>query len=174
MLSINKYNRWLRGLVDDRRSSPSYDILFDMAFVIRYEYSVPNDHNRAEDGLKLRERFEYETSIKLPDLGECRILEFLIALAIRLNESVYDNRNPNREPEWFWTLINNLELDEYNDEYNFHRIHTGIESIFRCLNNRLYNADGTGGGVFPLENPKENQQDVEVWYQMMAYLQEGV
>jgi hypothetical protein len=145
-----------------------------MAFVIRYEYSVPNDDNRAQDGLKLRDRFEYETSVKLPNLGECRILEFLIALAIRLNESVYDHENPNLEPVWFWILIVNLELDEYDDGYNFRRIHTGIESIFRCLNNRLYNKDGTGGGLFPLDNPSQDQRGVEVWYQMMAYLQENV
>ncbi len=172
MLVVNTYTRWLRGLVHKSGPSP-YDILFDMAFVIRYEYFVPNDYNRAQDGLNLRSRFEYETSLKLPDLGECRILEFLIALAIRLNEAVYDNRNPNREPFWFWTLIDNLGLDKYNDEYDFYRIHTGIESIFRCLNNRLYNDNGSGGGVFPLKNPELNQRDVEVWYQMMAYLQEN-
>ncbi len=172
MLSVNKYNRWLRGLVE--MPGPSHDILFDMAWVTHYEYSVPNDDNRAQDGLKLRERFEYETSIKLPHLGECRILEFLIALAIRLNESVYDHEDPNLEPDWFWTLMINLDLDTYNDSYDFTRIHGEIQDTFGRLNRREYDSDGGNGGLFPLENPDKDQRGIEVWYQMMAYLQENV
>lgn len=172
MLSINKYNRWLRDLV--RTPGPSHDILFDIAWVTHYEYSVPNDDNRAQDGLKLRERFEYETSIRLPDLGECRILEFLIALAIRLNESVYNHEDPNQEPSWFWMLIVHLELNEYDDSYDFTRIHGEIQDVFARLNRREYDSDGGNGGLFPLANPTQDQRDVEIWYQMMAYLQENV
>ncbi len=172
MLSINKYNRWLRGLVEN--PGPSYDILFDIAWITHYEYSVPNDDNRAQDGLMLRSRFEYETSIKLPDLGECRILEFLIALAIRLNESIYDHENPNLEAYWFWILIGSLELDEYDDSYDFTLIHGEIQDIFMRLNKREYDSDGGNGGLFPLADPVQDQRGVEVWYQMMAYLQENV
>ena len=171
MNSTNKYNRWLRGLVE--KPSPFYHILFDMAWATIYEHHIPNDINRAVDGLELRERFELESSLKLPDLGECRMLEFLIALAIRLNESVYDYNNPNLTPYWFWVLIENLELDEYDDYYPFNKIHSHIEQIFIRLNRRLYTTSGYGG-LFPLEAPKENQQEIEVWYQMMAYLSENL
>ncbi|MCK4787431.1 MAG: hypothetical protein KAV87_26975 [Desulfobacteraceae bacterium] len=172
MLSVNKYLRWLRGLV--HRPGPSYDILFDMAWVTHYEYPVPNDDNRAQDGLKLRERFEYETSIRLPHLGECTMLEFLIALAIRLNESVYDHTYPNQETYWFWILMGALKLDEYDDSYDFTRIHDEIQNIFMRLNRREYDSDGGNGGLFPLDDPIQDQRGVEVWYQMMAYLQENV
>jgi hypothetical protein len=172
MLTVNKYNNWLRGLVD--QPGLSYHILFDIAWVTNYEHSVPNDYNRAEDGLALRRRFEYETSLRLPDLGPCRILEFLIALAIRLNETVYDYEDPNQTPKWFWQLIANLDLDIYIDEYNFAAIHAEIYDIFGCLNARQYDSDGSNGGLFPLKDPMEDQRHVEVWYQMMAYLSENV
>ncbi len=177
MIYLNKYARWLRGLV--KEPGPLYHILFDMAWATIYEYHIPNDDNRAEDGLKLRERFELESSLRLPDLGECRMLEFLIALAIRLNESVYDYTNPDQTSYWFWELIRNLQLAAYDDnylsEYNVdHYSFTQINTTFIRLNERLYNSDGSNGGVFPLEEPTEDQRDVEVWYQMMAYLSENV
>lgn len=172
MLSVNRYNRWLRGLV--YKPGPSHDILLDIAWVTHYEYSVPNDDNRAQDGLMLRARFEYETSLKLPHLGECRILEFLIALAIRLNESVYNHKEPNQEGYWFWMLMAHLELEKCDDWYDFTLIHGEIQDVFMRLNMREYDYDGGNGGLFPLNNPIQDQRDVEIWYQMMAYLQENV
>ena len=165
------YNNWLRGLVEE--PGPSYHILFDMAWATVYEYNIPNDDNRAEDGLQLRERFERESSLRLPDLGECKMLEFLIALAIRLNEAIYDYENPDQTSYWFWRLIENLKLDVANDNYSFSEIHSYIENIFMRLNQRLYTTSGYGG-LFPLKRHTENQRELEVWYQMMAYLSENM
>ena len=173
MLPTNKYNRWLRGLVE-KNPGPSYHILFDMAWATFYEYHIPNDDNRAEDGLKLRERFELESSLRLPDLGECNMLEFLIALAIRLNESVYDYNNPDQTSYWFWELIKNLQIDVYDDNWPFNKIHFNINQVFIRLNERLYGSNGGGGGLFPLEEPTADQRYVEIWYQMMAYLNENL
>lgn len=170
-LTINKYLRWLRALVD--QPGPSYDILFDIAWAIPYRYTVPNDINRAQDGLMLRRKFESETSLRLPRLGECRMLEFLIGVAFRLNEVVYDNEEPNNQPYWFGLLLNNLELQYYDDSYDFSRIHEKITNILNRLNARQYEEDGSNGGLFPLEFPEEDQRKVEVWYQMHAYLQEN-
>ncbi len=172
-MMLTKYNRWLRGLVV-KNSGPSYHILFDVAWLAFYEYHIPNDDNRAEDGLNLRERFELESSLRLPDLGECRMLEFLIALAIRLNESVYDYENPDQASYWFWRLIKNLQLDAYNDNCPFDRIRFHISGVFERLNARVYEFGGSGGGLFPLEEPMADQTSVEVWYQMMAYLTENM
>jgi hypothetical protein len=36
---------------------------------------------------------------------------------------------------------------------------------------REYEPDGTGG-FFPLQNPLEDQTQVEIWYQMAAYINE--
>jgi hypothetical protein len=29
------------------------------------------------------------------------------------------------------------------------------------------------GGMFPLEDPREDQRAIEIWYQMMAYINEN-
>ena len=168
---VESYILWLRALVD--RPGPLYHVLFDVAWEVPYEYYIPNDDNRAEDGLKLREQFEQETSLELPNLGECRMLEFLIALAIRLNETVYDYHNPNQTSDWFWQLISNLHLDGFDDEHHFNDVEHHIMHRFRIVNSRQYGYNGKGG-LFPLENPIADQRQVEVWYQMMAYLFENM
>lgn len=171
MNPTNSYQRWLRSLVD--RPGSYYDILFDAAWQTTYEHSVPYDDNRAEDGLRLRERFEYETSIMLPDLGECRVLEFLVALAIRMNEVVYDWDKPDESSNWFWKMVFNMGLQRFDDTYSDDP-YDNIVDVFECVNLRLYNEDGTDGGLFPLEYPREDQRQIEVWYQMMAYLTENL
>lgn len=168
---ISRYRKWLRSLVD--RPGSYYDILFDTAWQMEYVYSVPYDENRAEDGLRLRERFEHETSIMLPDLGECRMLEFLVALAIRLNESTYDWDKPDQTSEWFWKMMFNVGLQRFDDTYSDDP-YEHISWAFECINLRVYNLDGTDGGLFPLERPREDQRQVEIWYQMMAYLTENL
>lgn len=171
MLPINRYFRWLKSLVN--RPGSYYDTLFEAAWNTEFEWSVPRDDNRAADGLRLRDRFEEETSIPLPDLGECRMLEFLVALAMRIDESLYDWDNPNQVSEWFWKLIFNAGLEKFDDDYS-DDTYDAIQYAFWVINNRKYNRDGTDGGLFPLRHPKEDQRKVEIWYQMMAYLSENV
>lgn len=160
---ITAYRAWLRGLVDEPALSQG-SVVFEAAWDIEYIPTVPNDVNRAHDGIDLRGRFVRETSSSLPAIGKCTMLEFLVALSIRLNESDYDPRYPNRVPLWFWTLIENLEIRtaSYDD----------CITAFNNINLRDYAEDGYGG-LFPLRKPRENQRNVEIWYQMNAYLLEN-
>jgi len=170
MTQINRYIRWLRSLVD--RPGSYYDVLFEAAWETAYEYSVPHDDNRAADGLRLRETFG-DANSPLPDLGECRMLEFLVALSIRLNDTLYDWDKPDQSSDWFWKLIWNLELEQFDDTYS-NNPYENIVNAFERMNLRLYNADGTCGGLFPLRRPKEDQREIEVWYQMAAYILENL
>lgn len=160
--AVEKYFEWLRKLVSEPTPQYSNALFFEGE---RYFYipTVPNDINRAKDGIALRNRFTRETSIPLVDLGNCRMIEFLIALAIRLNELDYINTNPNRVPYWFWRLIDNLEI-RYADILR-------VQEVYTRLNHREYDPDGVGG-LFPLISPKNDQREVEVWYQAQAYLHE--
>jgi len=171
---IYNYICWLRNLVGDDPSDSSFNTLFEVAWSMYFDYSIPNDYNRADDGIQLRSRYTRETSISLPDLGDCTMLEFLVGLAIRWNDTMYDNTHPDCVPEYFWNLIKNLELDTNTDDFILEE--NAVDDIvagFTILNDRLYGYDGSGGGLFPLQNPHEDQTKVEIWYQMMAYLTEN-
>ena len=169
MSEINEYREWLWTLVGE--PSPRYSQLFSIGWHTDFIYYIPNDQNRAQDGIALRGYFETETSIRLPDLGECKMIEFLIALSRRMNDILYDFRDPNRTADYFWELIDNIDLTiDYEPPIEYEE---DIIRAFHIINHREYDRWGNGGSLFPLRKPYKDQRKTEIWYQMMAYLQEN-
>lgn len=130
-------------------------------------YSIlPNDDNRAADGLNLRTEFGIQLDF------ECSMLEFLTALAKRMDYIVYQPENGERVGKWFWLMVNNLGLDpvDISDEEEDARNYTIIKRFLE----RAYNRTGRGG-LFPIRRSMKDQRRVEIWYQMMDYIaQEGL
>lgn len=129
---------------------------------------VPNDDNRAEDGLELRTFFlnqtRYQEDLYWASSG-CSVLEMLIAFANRAEfESLYDHQF------WFWRFLENLDLVRFNDAYagSFDEVSHILER-FLC---RTYSFSGKGG-MFPLRHPHEDQRNVEIAYQFFAYCAEN-
>lgn len=137
-------------------------ILYNKEFV----WIVANDDNRVEDGKDLRyefidaERLE-DVDLEWINLG-CSMLEMLISLSRRLSFET-----DKRARGWFWHLMDNLGLEIYNDRVNIPR--DEVEEILNRVIWRTYAPDGSGG-LFPLQWPKKDQRDVEIWYQMCSYL----
>ena len=133
-------------------------------------WSVPNDDNRVEDGKALRVEFVEEEEGGQYDRNwmelECSVLEMLIALSRRLAFEAGDS-----DFEWFWRLVENLDLIWVTDnEYDNGPADIVDETLHRLIF-RKYDSDGRGG-LFPLSKPTENQRNVEIFYQMAAYLLE--
>ena len=165
MIPRDQYLNWLRDLVDDSRG-PSIERFFLIAWSVAFEPIVDHDENRATDGIDLRFRFEEETSVLLPELGPCTMIELFIGIAIRANHIVYDWNRPDQVPALFWEFMDNLEITDIrlsDDE---------IESILIRFNRREYAGDGSDGGLFPLKRPQSDQREIEIWYQMNKYLME--
>jgi hypothetical protein len=171
----SKYFRFLCGLVK-RDRFPNKNGLLKELHEIKFYSLVPNDDNRAEDGKQLREIFcerEGLQPLSLSQLGDCSVLEMLIGLAYRLEDESLDCRWEKSAADWFWILIDNLSMSRYTDSellqpYNKDDVRTKIGIML----NRTYRSDGEGG-LFPLRYPKHNQREVEIWYQMSAYILEN-
>jgi hypothetical protein len=166
------YFEWLYFQVGARKNTDpnaSYWKLLKLLYFKEFVWVIPNDDNRAEDGRALRIRFLQETDYESdPDWFEypCSVLELLIALSERL---AFEGDGEPRT--WFWVLIDNLGLYHYRDG---RKIPVGkIEETIDILIWRNYEPDGNGG-LFPLKNPSQDQRDVDIWYQMNAYLLERV
>lgn len=161
----SEYVGWLRGLVDGL--DPSLNDMFDAAWEVFYIPVIPNDDNRAADGIVLRHRYQVETSVYLYLDDHCRILEFLIALSKRIDELTYDPENPNGHVRIFWCLIDNLKKPMTSYSYD------DFVEVFSNITTRNYRKDGSGlGGLFPLRNPSKDQRNIEIWYQVMDWLRE--
>lgn len=75
----------------------------------------------------------------------------------------------NRTGQWFWSMIVSLGLASMDDN-RFHQ--SRAEFVIERFRRRDYQPNGAGG-LFTLQNPKEDLRTLDIWYQMMAYLNEN-
>lgn len=166
-----EYFAWLVNLVEGYDNTQLLEYLHDIPF----RWILPNDENRADDGCALRDRFLYETNYTDYDLPEkeCSVLEMLAALANRINDILIDIEDYDDTPRWFWELLENLQIDEFDDmTLTSTSMYDIVDDSINTFMDRLYDRNGFGG-LFPLKNAKDDQRDIELWYQMSAYLEEN-
>ena len=161
------YFEWLYDQVGSEKRETYRDMLLTL-YYITFRSRIPNDINRATDGIGLRLLFQKETGISMTFHEEnrpCNVLEMLIALAVRMTFfTVFDPADMDDEDgpiDNFWLMISNLGLKPHTDRKNVEIINNFIT--------RDYMSNGHGG-LFPLRNPRENQREVELWYQMQEYI----
>lgn len=171
------YFEWLQHQVLYFDQPLEHGKLLRKLYSLAYIPIVDHDENRMLDGIFLRNEYfgEYDTDQNIID-SPCSFLEFLIGLSRRMN-FIYGNVYEDRRKDCFWTLIRNMGVYDYNDEYydsfGEDRVDKMVEEAVNRIVYRTYGVDGTGG-LFPLQNPRENQRNVEVWYQMNQYLAEAM
>lgn len=166
------YNLMCKGLYSD---SISYKKLFLRLYNTEFTYLIPKDANRAEDGLDLRRRyatlpenddhFPYAI-IRVLD-GPCSVLEMMIGLAVRCEETIMDDPTyGDRTKQWFWGMITNLGLGGMiDDRYN----RFDVDQKISALLNREYKANGQGG-LFTIRRCERDLREVEIWVQLLWYI----
>lgn len=167
----NLYFNWLCAKIysnGNQAPSNTYWRLLRTLHNTEFVWLLVGDDNRFEDGLALRA--EYIIQLDLPDLQEwrrnppCSVLEMLIAFSRRAEFNAGDGS----AKDWFWEMLRNLGLDEFNDGV----VGTDTVEIEDILDNmiwRTYKYSGKGG-LFPLDRPERDQREVEIWYQFCDYL----
>ena len=173
----NLYFRWMCSLVedDDHPGTRYYQKLLHRLHDIEFTYTIEMDGNRAVDGIELRYYFgeekgyDNETIDSLLGNEPCSVLEMMVALAFRCEEQIMDRPDEsNNTGQWFWTMIVNLGLSSMDDS-NFDE--DVVEDAISCFLNREYRANGEGG-LFVLDYCRRDLRRVEIWYQLMWYLDE--
>lgn len=168
----DEYFEWLCELIDIRRFARqvSYRKLLMHLHNIEFTWFVPYDDNRADDGIKLRRRFGLvREDNRLADYihGPCSVLEMMVALAIRCEETIMDDAQlGDRTGQWFWGMINNLGLNSMRDN-RFDRDY--VDEVIARLLNREYEPDGRGG-LFTVKHCSRDLRTVEIWSQLSWYL----
>lgn len=169
-LADDLYLQWLYRQIASVHKNPSrtYWSIARQLYTTEFIWFIPNDDNRVEDGRELREEFMREEGIDADISQEwlhlgCSMLEMLIALSRRLSFAA-----EGQPRAWFWHLMKNLGLDEINDAVQPYP-EVRVSNVCDRVIFRTYDKNGHGG-LFPLQNAQENQQKVEIWYQLAAYL----
>lgn len=168
-----RYLSWLYGQVASvktrARKSTYWKLLGQMQETI-FVAVVAYDENRVADARDLRYEYLAEAENEAGDPEWTRspvsMLEVLIVLSRALAFEMNDPVGP-----WFWHLIEVLELEQFNDREYDSQAQEIIASTLDRVIWRTYEPSGHGG-LFPLRSPSQDQREVELWYQLNAYLLE--
>lgn len=162
------YFDWLVFQISpDYHERERYSKLLFALYSTEFFWVVPRDLNRAKDGLDLRNQYEREVGAGIDIFGPCTCLEMLIALAIRCeNELMYDPDFGDRTDQWFWIMIDNLGLDQFeNDEFDKDE----VDYILNRFMNREYGSNGEFC-MFPGTESVKNLKKMELAYQINYYV----
>lgn len=169
-----EYFEWMFHLVCVGRfaNKNTFRKLLSFLHNVEFTYSIPKDSNRADDGIELRYRYAYVNGLDVDDVlnnivGPCSVFEMILALAIRCEETIMDDPLlGDRTGQWFWKMITNMGLGSMSDA-RFDR--DRVEYVIAKFLNRDYEADGRGG-LFRIRNCKYDLRKIEIWTQMLYFL----
>jgi hypothetical protein len=168
---MEAYFRWLYEQVfDPGPASESFTVVCWIMHQVPFQVLVRGDDNRVAEAAGLRNGFKkFAGSLgpeELSDLmsPDASVFEVLVALTDRATFIV-----PLGHKVWFRIFIENLDLDDYNDQHQERRSDFPIEQVIAKFNDRRYTHKGRGG-IFPLRQTRNDQRQVELWYQMGEYM----
>lgn len=167
-----EYFDWLYDRVCRNRFSEenSYRKLLGYLHSVKFTYRLRSDGDRAADGVNLRRRFanqydDFEYARTALD-GPCSVLEMMIALAIKCEDIMTDHEYGDRTGQWFWRMVVNLGLGGMVDRLFDER---DAQDYIQCFLKRKYEPDGRGG-LFTIKNRRDDLRAVDIWTQMLWYL----
>lgn len=173
----DEYFDWICDLVCGKLHARkiTYRRLLVRLYDTTFNYIIPMDVNRLEDGVNLRYRFGREagypqtTIASCLDNEPCSILEMMAALASRCEDSImYDPDEGDRTYIWFWQMVNCLGLmDMRDEEFDIYYVDDVLERFIR----RGYKRNGQGG-LFKTKDRTKDMRSIEIWYQMCIFLDE--
>lgn len=171
-----EYFDWLYNMVcADRYSEEiSFRKLLTTLHETEFTFIIPMDSNRAENGKALRRRYALDredTTISDQLDGPCSILEMMVALALRCEETIMlDPAVGDRTGQWFWGMIASLGLGSMDDSKYDERY---VDKTIATFLNREYEANGKGG-LFTVKKCEQDLRNHEIWFQMCRYLDQFV
>lgn len=166
------YLEWLYGnyigVVGNKNPNTSYWLLALQLYRTEFYWSIRSDENRSEDGKELRRLFIESAGVEDIEINwlqePCSVLEMLIGLSCR---AAFETGS---EPgDWLWRLFRSIGLDRHNDRFYGISVRREVDAIIRRVLDRAYEKNGTGG-LFPLRHAQRDQRNVELFYQLQAYL----
>ena len=171
---INDYYNWICGIVCETKAKQcNFSKLLSYLHSVQFDYIIGRDGNRAEYGMDLRYRFGYENKINQAAIADilddrpCSVLEMMVALSLRCEENIMNDIDVgNRTGYWFWNMIKSLGLYFMTNEF-FDEVEA--DNIVNSFLNRRYFPNGKGG-LFTIPHIEKDLRNIEIWYQMMWYL----
>lgn len=166
---MNKqYFDWLVSFTGSVNETELYSKLLTHLHNRYFDFLLNEDDCRNADGIRLRTTFAELTGIYIYDLRRDRatILELMVALSIRMEDTMFDPSFGDRTGLWFWGMIQSLGLlymsdSQYDEE--------SIDETIDCFITRKYLPNGHGG-LFTLDHEQVDLRRIGIWTQSCWYL----
>lgn len=173
---VQSYYDWICSIaILDEYDRQNYSLLLNSLWNSEFVYILPMDKNRESDGLNMRYHYgrlhgiDCESIDHIFETRPCSMLEMMVALAIRAEDQIMqDSKAGNRTSYWFMEMLINSYLYSLTND-NFDQRYYDI-----CLDiilNRRYEPNGDGG-LFKVDEPKQDMRATDIWFQCMWYLDE--
>ncbi len=173
-----KYFVWMTSKIfEDSDLFNSYEGLLNELNVITFHSEITMDENRVTDAQDMRYIFGAEVGYaegeicRMLDYKPPSVLEIIVALICRVQESVLDNLSTKLSNQAiFMDILKSLNLDWIKGQMTGEKINYVLDSMF-TLFSREYTYYGEGG-LFTVNSPKNDMRETDIWYQFMWYLDE--
>jgi hypothetical protein len=165
------YVAWLYAQVSNvnhRSRRRTYWALMTTLYDCEFVALVPNDDNRVEDIKDLKNEFLLDAEIPHAEASwydNVTFLELLVVLARML-----DFETDFGIEYCFMHMLENIELRDLTDNNGFStdEVHRIVDKVV----SRAYDHNGHGG-LFPLKFSADDQREIDLWYQLNAYVIEN-
>lgn len=164
----NEYFDWLVSFTGSERETAMYSNLLRHLHKRYFDYIINEDNCRNADGIRLRTTFAEQTGIYIYDLPRDRatILEVMVALSIRMEDTMFDPSYGDRTGVWFWGMVQSLGLlYMFDSQYDEASIDETIDNLIL----RRYLPNGHGG-LFTLDHEQVDLRKIGIWTQSCWYL----
>ena len=172
-----RYLMWLREqIAGSGENTKDYIFLLSRLANTEFYAVVPRDANRAADGVYLRYKYcegrrDCDYTILNEELGVCRVLEMLVALAINGAMSISYEKTGIGTSELFWIMIKNLGLMRFSDS-EVAKYDDPVCEIGEILRNFL-DRKSVNTVLFCIKCKQNNQLDLEIWDQFNEFVVEN-
>lgn len=163
----------IRTATEYLKAHGSYSELCAYLYSRPFFFILPRDEDREDDGLSLRLRImDYVTygkrGMALAYSEPCNVLEMMLALAQRAEDDIIFTANKDHVGELLYDMISSMGIAWLTDDYYSE---VAAQSAVDNMLNRRYEPNGHGG-LFTVKKTSKDMRDMEIWYQMQAYLNE--
>jgi hypothetical protein len=164
--SSKDYFDWLCTHIKYPDNNKSYSELLEVLHEREFVWVIGNDDNRIQDGRDLKRRYFHSKHHANSENQPISVLEVLIGISNRLAFLIDSDA-----PSCAWELIENLRFHRFSRPVYPYQIDIINETLDKLIW-RTYKPNGIGS-FFPLRHSKQDQTQVEIWYQMTAYIEEN-
>ena len=145
-----------------------YECLMKALYRIDFHSKYPLDENLERKVMDFRWEMGY-VGMDKPSL-----FEVLVIMSMDCERNImHKTEMGNRTAYWYWAMMQNLGFQYLDDEEYGPDADDFVVETCDILLSRMYNRDGSGGGLFQLKNCKEDLRYVPFWIQLTWWLKEN-